>query len=157
MNRRNNYKDDLKLFKKLSDIGCALGTDFIVGHPGESEELWREGVKRLKELPLTHIHAFSYSKRDNTPSAKVKEQINGKIAKLRHKELTKIVKQKNYEFRLKHNKNLTVLIENSKDGIFRGYDEYYNQVAVESNEDIEHSWILIDSVEVKKEGNCATY
>jgi len=157
MNRRNNYKDDLKLFKKLSDIGCALGTDFIVGHPGESEELWREGVKRLKELPLTHIHAFSYSKRDNTPSAKIKEQINGKIAKLRHKELTKIVKQKNYEFRLKHNKNLTVLIENSKDDIFRGYDEYYNQVVVESNEDIEHSWILIDSVEVKKEGNCATY
>ena len=157
MNRRNNYKDDLKLFNKLADMGCALGTDFIVGHPGESEELWKEGIERVKELPLTHIHAFSYSKRDNTPSAKIKEQINGKIAKLRHKELTELVKQKNYEFRLKHNKELTVLIENSKDGIFRGYDEYYNQVVVESNKDIEHSWILIDKAEVKKEGNYAIY
>ena len=157
MNRRNNYKDDLKLFNKLADMGCALGTDFIVGHPGESDELWKEGIERVKELPLTHIHAFSYSKRDNTPSAKIKEQINGKIAKLRHKELTELVKQKNYEFRLKHNKDLTILIENSKDGIFRGYDEYYNQVVVESNKDIEHSWILIDNTKVKKEGNYAAY
>ncbi len=157
MNRRNSYKDDLKLFNKIADKGYALGTDYIVGHPGESDELWSEAIKRVEELPLTHIHAFTYSPRDNTPSAQIKEVINGKIAKLRHKELTTLVKQKNYEFRKTHNKNLTVLIENAKEGIFRGYDEYYNQVIVESQKDIEHSWILIDNCEAKSEGNYAIY
>jgi len=157
MNRRNSYKDDLKLFNKIADMGCALGTDYIVGHPGESEELWQEAISRVQELPLTHIHAFTYSKRDNTPSAKIKEQINGKIAKARHKELTSLVKQKNLEFRKRNSKNLTVLIENSKDGLFRGYDEYYNQVIVQTNKDIEHSWILVDSIEAKEEGNYAIY
>ncbi len=157
MNRRNSYKEDLKLFNRIADVGYALGTDYIVGHPGESDELWSEAIKRVEELPLTHIHAFTYSPRDNTPSAQIKDVINGKVAKLRHKELTSLVKQKNYEFRKTHNKNLTVLIENSKEGIFRGYDEYYNQVVVESQKDIEHSWILIDSCEVKSEGNYAIY
>ena len=157
MNRRNRFKDDLKLFNKIASMGYALGTDFIVGHPGESDEVWSEAIERIKQLPLTHIHAFTYSKRDNTPSAKIKEQINGKIAKKRHKELTNLIKQKNYQFRKEHNKNLTILIESKKDKLFRGYDEYYNQIIVESSKDIEHSWILIDKAEVKQEGNYAKY
>ena len=157
MNRRNSYKEDVKLFEKIANFGYAIGTDFIVGHPGESDEIWQEAISRVKQLPLTHIHAFTYSPRDNTPSAKIKEAINGKIAKARHKELTTLIKEKNYNFRKRNCNNLTVLIENSKSGIYRGYDQFYNQVVVESDKDIEHSWILIDSAEAKKEGNYATY
>ncbi len=157
MNRRNSFKEDIRLFEKIANMGYALGTDFIVGHPGETPQLWQEAIGRVEQLPLTHIHAFTYSKRDNTPSAKIKEQINGKIAKERHKELTSLIKQKNYNFRKEHSKNLTVLIESNKDNIFRGYDEYYNQIVIESNKDIEHSWILVESVEVKQEGNYANY
>lgn len=157
MNRRNSYKSDLELFNKIASKDYALGTDFIVGHPGESDEVWSEAIERVKELPLTHIHAFTYSPRDNTPSAKIKDRVNGKIAKQRHKELTTLIKEKNYEFRLKHNSNLTILIENSKDGIFRGYDEYYNPIVVESKEDIKHNWILIESAEAQEDRNFATY
>ncbi len=157
MNRRNSYKSDLALFEKIAGFGYALGTDFIVGHPGESEEIWQEAISRVKELPLTHIHAFTYSPRDNTPSAKQKVLINGKISKARHRELTALIKEKNYQFRLKNSNNLTVLIESKKDGIFRGYDQFYNQITVKSNKDIEHSWILIDKAEAKAEGNYAVY
>jgi len=157
MNRRNSFKEDIKLFEKIASMGYALGTDFIVGHPGESEELWKEAIARVEQLPLTHIHAFTYSKRDNTPSAQLKEQINGKVAKERHKELTNLIKQKNYNFRKEHAKELTVLIESKKDNKYRGYDEYYNQIIVESNKDIEHSWILIEDIEVKQDGNYAKY
>ena len=157
MNRRNSFKSDLELFNKIANRGYALGTDFIVGHPGESDEVWQEAIKRVEELPLTHIHAFTYSPRDNTPSAKIKERVNGKVAKKRHKELTDLIKQKNYQFRKKFNKNLTILIEDGKDGLYRGYDEYYNPIIVKSNEDIKHNWILVEEVDVKEDRNYANY
>jgi MiaB-like tRNA modifying enzyme len=157
MNRRNNYKDDLKLFERISQKGYAIGTDFIVGHPGEDEKEWAQAIARVKDMPLTHIHAFTYSKRDNTPSAKIKESINGNISKARYKELTTIIKEKNYAFRKEHNKNLTILIENGKDDSYIGYDEYYNKITVSSDIDIKNSWILVEEAKVKEEQNYAEY
>ena len=156
MNRRNSYREDLKLFEKIASHGYALGTDFIVGHPGESDALWKEAIERVKDLPLTHIHAFTYSPRDNTPSALIKERINGKIAKERHKELTTLVKEKNLHFRREHSNDLTVLIEDERDGLFRGYDQYYNQVFVKSSRDLKHNWIFLEKSEVEERGNYAT-
>lgn len=157
MNRRNSYSEDLKLFEKIAEHNYALGTDFIVGHPGESEELWKEAIKRVKELPLSHIHAFTYSPRDNTPSAKIKERINGKVAKERHKELTQIVADKNFLFRENHSSELTILIESVKDNLYRGYDQYYNLALVESPQDIVHNWISLGSSSVKENANYATF
>jgi MiaB-like tRNA modifying enzyme len=157
MNRRNNYKSDLKLFNKIARMGCAIGTDFIVGHPGESDEVWNEAIKRVNELPLTHIHAFTYSPRDNTPSAKIKDRVNGKIAKTRHKELTNLIKEKNYKFRMQNCKNLAILIEDEKDGIYRGYDEFYNPILVKSSSDIKHNWILVENADIKEDKNYAIY
>ena len=155
MNRRNSYKEDLKLFEKIASHGYALGTDFIVGHPGESDSIWKEAIERIKDLPLTHIHAFTYSPRDNTPSALIKERINGKISKERHKELTTLIKKKNLEFRKKHNKDLVVLIEDEKDGFYRGYDQFYNQVLVKSNNDLKHNWIFLENAVAKERVNYA--
>ncbi len=157
MNRRNRYKSDLALFEKIARKNIAIGTDFIVGHPGESEEIWQDAITKIKAMPLTHIHAFTYSPRDNTPSSKLKMDVNGKVAKERLKELTQIVKEKNYEFRKKHNKNLTILIESQKENKFFGYDEYYNKIEVKSSLDLKHSWIVIEEAVVKKEGNYANY
>ena len=157
MNRRNKFKEDLKLFEKIANRGYALGTDFIVGHPGESEELWREAIMRVELLPLTHIHAFTYSPRDNTPSALIKERINGKISKERHRELTALIKRKNLEFRKGHSSNLTVLIEDNKDGLYRGYDQYYNQVFVESKKDLKHNWIFLEEATAKEGANYAKF
>ena len=153
MQRRNSFKSDLKLFEKISNCGYAIGTDFIVGHPGESQEIWLEALRRVKMLPLTHIHAFSYSKRDNTLSASMNDIVRGDIAKARHKELTKIIKDKNYEFRKQHSTNLHVLFENGKDGVYRGFDQYFNRVVAKSDEDLSSNWILLDSVEVLYENN----
>ncbi len=156
MNRRNRFESDIELFNTIASRGYALGTDFIVGHPGEGEEEWQEAIERVKELPLTHIHAFSYSKRDNTASATMKPEIRGNIAKERHRELTALVKAKNYAFRRSHNTNLEVLLETGKDGVFSGFDQYFNRVEVTSNEDLGSNWVLLNDVEVSPDGNHAT-
>ncbi len=155
MNRRNEFKTDLELFRKIADQGYALGTDYIVGHPGEDEKEWAEAISRVKELPLTHVHAFSYSKRDNTASATMKPEIKGNIAKERHRELTSIIKAKNFDFRREHTQNLEVLLESGKDGIYQGFDQYFNKVSVTSDEDLSANWVFLNNVEVSNEGNKA--
>lgn len=156
MNRRNQVDKDLELFEFLASKGYAIGTDFIVGHPGESEEVWEDAMKNLQKFPLTHCHSFTYSKRDGTPSATMKPQVNGAIAKQRLKQLDDIIKQKNLEFR-KEQKSLDILIESSKDDIYTGYDQFFNPIEVSSSSDIVGDWIVCDQFEVKENYNVSKF
>ena len=156
MNRRNRFDEDLELFTALAEKGFALGTDFIVGHPGETLERWEEAWRHLQKLPLTHIHAFTYSRRDGTPSAAMKPEISGSVAKARLAQLTALVDEKNRTFREEHCARLDVLIESkTQDGTYQGYDQYYNKIIVASERDLEGNWIRIESATVDTECNHA--
>jgi threonylcarbamoyladenosine tRNA methylthiotransferase MtaB len=156
MNRRNRYESDKELFEMLCEKGFALGTDFIVGHPGESEVLWQEGLKNLQSLPLTHVHAFSYSKRDGTPSASMQESVPAKTAKERLHLLKDLIAAKNLDFRKKHRVALEVLIESRReDGLYEGWDQYFNKLVVQSGEDLCGEWISCENYDVKEEYNYA--
>ncbi len=157
MQRRNRFADDLVLFESIAAKGYAIGTDFIVGHPGESETEWEEAMARVKALPLTHIHAFTYSKRDNTASATMKPEVRGDIAKARHKALTALIREKNYRFRQTHCDKLDVLVEQGEEGRYSGYDQYFNKVTIESDLDLRSEWIRIEHAEAKEDGNYAHY
>jgi len=157
MNRRNVYRQDRELFELLESKGFAIGTDFITGHPGESEELWREAMLNAKELPITHIHSFTYSKRDGTPSATLKPEVNGKIAKERLHELNNLIESKNFNFRKNYSGNLDVLIESYKNGAYHGLDQHFNKIIVDSNEDLLGNWINIENYEVKEDSNYAKF
>ncbi|MBF7049774.1 tRNA (N(6)-L-threonylcarbamoyladenosine(37)-C(2))-methylthiotransferase MtaB, partial [Campylobacter volucris] len=111
MRRRSHTKNDLALFNELSEKGFALGTDFIVAHPGESEEIWESALENFKNFNLTHIHAFIFSPRDGTHSASMSERINGEIAKERLNTLKTIVEKNNFEFRKKQKQKLEILVE----------------------------------------------
>ncbi|PSM52657.1 putative tRNA (N6-L-threonylcarbamoyladenosine37-C2)-methylthiotransferase MtaB [Campylobacter blaseri] len=155
MRRRNRAFKDIELFNELSKKGFALGTDFIVGHPGESEEIWAEALENFKKFPLTHIHAFIYSKRDNTPSAKMKLDVNGKVAKDRLKMITNIVKLNNLEFRKKHYNELEILVEQIQDDYYTGFDQFYNKVFIKSEEDLRNRYVKVGDYEIKLSGNFA--
>ena len=155
MNRRNVYKQDKELFELLHSKGFAVGTDFITGHPGESEELWLEAMQNARDLPLTHLHSFTYSKRDGTPSASMKPEVNGKIAKERLHEIEALIKSKNYEFRKAFKGELEVLVENEKDGVYHGYDQHFNKIVIKSDEDLNGNWITIQNYEVREDYNYA--
>ena len=155
MNRRNVYNQDKELLELLASKGFAIGTDFITGHPGESEELWVEAMKNARALPLTHIHSFTYSKRDTTPSAYMKPEVRADTAKQRLHELNALIKRKNLDFRRNTNTKLNVLVENKKDGFFHGLDQYFNKIVIQSKEDLVGNWITIDNYDVKEEHNFA--
>ena len=153
MNRRNNLKKDLELFEELASLGYALGTDFIVGHPGEDEKIFNQALKNLEKFPLTHIHIFSYSKKDGTKSAMMKYSIKKEIVKKRLNLVKDLVDKKNLIFRKNLTQPLIVLVEQKKDDFFIGYDQYFNKVKISSNLDLSNSWVLLNNFEVEKEYN----
>ena len=85
----------------------------------------------------------------------MKPEIRGNIAKERHRELTALIKAKNYAFRREHHSQLEVLLENGKDGLYQGFDQYFNKVSVRSDDDLSANWVYLNNVEVTDVGNKA--
>ncbi|WP_104697541.1 MULTISPECIES: tRNA (N(6)-L-threonylcarbamoyladenosine(37)-C(2))-methylthiotransferase MtaB [unclassified Helicobacter] len=154
MNRQNRVETDFILLEKIAKKGFAIGSDFIVGHPYETPEIWEEALKNIKSLPLTHIHPFIYSPRDNTPSAKMPMTVDKKTAKERLNDLNKVIKQKNLIFRKKKSV-LRVLVESKKQENYSGLDQFFNRIVIKSHNNIQGNWLEIKDYEVREEGNYA--
>ena len=155
MRRRNNAFSDLELFNELSSLGFALGTDYIVGHPGESEEIWAEAVENFKKFPITHLHAFVYSPRRDTHSATLKSNVGGDVAKARLKVLQGIAFKNNENFRKKHNETLKILVEQKNGDFYEGFDQFYNKAKISSQNDITKEWLEVSEYEIKPDANYA--
>ena len=155
MRRRNNAFSDLELFNELSSLGFALGTDYIVGHPGESEEIWAEAVENFKKFPITHLHAFVYSPRRDTHSATLKSDVSGDVAKARLKVLQGIAFKNNENFRKNHNGALKILVEQKNGDFYEGFDQFYNKAKISSQKDITKEWLEVSEYEIKPDANYA--
>lgn len=157
MNRRNRALRDLDLFCELRSMGFALGTDFIVGHPGETPQIWNEAIENFNKFPLTHIHAFIFSPRNGTKSATMPIDVDSQIAKERLKTLQNIVAQNNLKFRQNNaDRPLDVLVEKQSNGdIYEGWDQYYNKIKIKSSKNIAKEWIHITDYEIMQESNYA--
>jgi threonylcarbamoyladenosine tRNA methylthiotransferase MtaB len=77
---------------------AALGTDIIVGFPGESGEDFADMEAFLERSPLTYFHVFSFSPRPGTPAA-VWTQVPPETKKERATLLRALARKKNLEFR----------------------------------------------------------
>jgi threonylcarbamoyladenosine tRNA methylthiotransferase MtaB len=56
---------------------AAIGTDVIVGFPGEERAHAEALVSFLEVLPLTHLHVFPYSDRPGTAAAAMGRKVSG--------------------------------------------------------------------------------
>ena len=59
--------------KLLPDV--ALGTDLIVGFPGETDEQFEESLAFCEEMRFAKMHIFRYSRRPGTPAAEFPDQV----------------------------------------------------------------------------------
>jgi len=56
---------------------ASIGSDIIVGFPGESEGHFAEMCAVLDRLPLTHLHVFPYSDRPGTAASSMRAKVDG--------------------------------------------------------------------------------
>jgi len=55
--------------------GCAVTTDIIVGFPNETEEQFENTLKLVEKAQFDGAFMFAYSKRTNTPAAKIDDKL----------------------------------------------------------------------------------
>ncbi len=77
---------------------ASLGTDIIVGFPGETDEDFAVMEAFLERAPLTYFHVFSFSPRPGTPAA-AWTQVHPETKKERATLLRALARKKNLEFR----------------------------------------------------------
>ncbi|MBG89264.1 MAG: tRNA (N6-isopentenyl adenosine(37)-C2)-methylthiotransferase MiaB [Verrucomicrobiales bacterium] len=68
-----------------------IGTDIIVGFPGETEEDFQETMSLCQELQFQNAFIFKYSPRKNTPAAKMPDQLPEELIEERHARLLNAV------------------------------------------------------------------
>ena len=62
---------------------ASIGSDVIVGFPGETEQDFEDLVAYLERSPLTHIHVFPYSDRPGTAATSRAGKVPGTVIRER--------------------------------------------------------------------------
>ncbi len=123
------YNDRVNKIREVMP-DAAIGVDVIVGFPGETEELFMETYNFLNELPITYLHVFTYSERENTEAAAMDGIVPIPERKKRNKMLRILSEKKKMAFyQTQLGKTLPVLWEHeNKDGKMFGFTENYVRV-----------------------------
>lgn len=122
---------------RKNDPKFSITCDLIVGFPGENDDDLRIMLDSIKNLDILKVHGFRYSVREGTLAAKMDKQIPEKEKKNRLNNLREISKISKFNYLNKMiNSMTTVLVEQSLNKRFFGYDEYYipHNIAYENSE-----------------------
>ena len=83
----------------VPDVG--LGTDVIVGFPGESDSDFELTLRLLEAAPLSYLHVFPFSPRDGTDAWSMPGKVPAAVIRERARVLRDLSRQKNFAFRRK--------------------------------------------------------
>ena len=150
MNRRYTTEQFEKIVKILRNTyeDVNLTTDIIVGFPGETEEEFSKTFEFLKRVKFYKMHVFKYSPRKGTKAAVMENQVSGNIKEERSKRLIELSNKNEIEYNNKYiGKEVEVLFEEKKDGIYKGHTQNYIMIYCETNENLENK---IEKVLCKK-------
>lgn len=154
MQRR--YKTDdyreliLKATNRIKDLG--IGVDVIVGFPGETEEDFLETYNFLKELPISYLHVFTYSERENTKAIDMPNPVDHVERKRRNNMLRILSEKKRNEFYQKMvGHDLTVLFERENhDGFMKGFSSNYVRIKHSYNPELINTFVKVKIAEVNE-------
>lgn len=119
MNRKGNKEEISALISKMRKKvpGLTLRTTLITGFPGETEENFTELAEFVKETRFDRLGCFAYSQEEDTPAAKLPNQIGKEVkehrAELIMEEQMRIMEEMGEDY---IGKNVEVLVE--------GFDRY---------------------------------
>jgi len=121
-----------------------LGTDVLVGMPGESEEDFEDTCRLVRESPITYAHVFRYSEREGTPAVELGPTVAPGIRKERSTRLRKISAEKRRQYYRRYlGTTQDVLFEEQEAGHWCGYTRNYIRVAVCSTERLENTIVAV--------------
>ncbi len=124
--------------EKIPDIG--LGTDIMVGYPGEGQREFENSKLLLADLPVSFYHVFTYSDRKGTSSYKMTPKVSAAEQKVRYRHMVDLGRRKKEVF---YNSQVgsvhDVLFEEQKGDMWFGLTGNYIRVAVNSAEPLQNT------------------
>lgn len=116
-NRQINILE--KLRDKISDI--AIRTTLLVGHPGETENDFKELSDFVKEFKFDRLGVFTYSHEEGTHAGSLKDSISQKEKNNRQKHILDVQKKVSEELNLNMlNRVCKVIIDRNENGYYIG-------------------------------------
>lgn len=137
--KRELYQHRVELIKSLMPHAC-IGVDVITGHPGETDELFKESMKFIESLPVSYLHVFTYSERPNTRALDVEPVIPVPVRKKRTALLRRLSAKKRYDFNESF-RGLTrpvLFEEEEKNGFMLGWTDNYIRVKIPYSESVKN-------------------
>lgn len=153
MGRKRLTKDMGMLIRKICRKvpGIMLGTDIIVGFPGETDEDFGQTLQFLQELPIHYCHVFSYSHRHRSRSRMFKGEVPPKVIARRSRALRALGEEKHAAFlRTLLGAPQQVLFEQVKNDFWIGHTDNYVTIKTTSEKDLVNTFA--DVVPVAVEG-----
>lgn len=94
MNRQHSVADYLRLVERLRRArpDLALSSDFIVGHPGETDADFRATLALIREVTFASAFSFKYSARPGTPAALMADAVPEPLKEERLAELLDLLR-----------------------------------------------------------------
>ena len=133
MHRPYTTKNFAELTSRLVDEvpEISIGTDLIVGFPGETEQNFSETLEFIRSQPFAKIHVFPYSARAGTVAATLPNQIPSSTKKLRAGLALEISRDKSKIFAERLiGRTVEIISETSTDGVVDGLTKNYVRVYV---------------------------
>lgn len=156
--KRMNRKYSCEEFERVTEIlrkyfkDVNLTTDIIVGFPGETKKEFEKTYEFLERIKFYKMHIFKYSPRAGTIAAKMTNQIDGNIKEERSQKLIELSNKNEKEYNEKYiGKEVEVLFEEKKNGLWSGYTKNYIKVYCESEENLENKIINVVPLEPKEQ------
>jgi threonylcarbamoyladenosine tRNA methylthiotransferase MtaB len=127
--KRDLYTERVIMIKSLMPH-CCIGVDVIVGHPGETDDLFKDTFDYLHTLDVSYLHVFTYSERANTHALNIQPVVPQQIRNERNKQLRNLSYMKMQYFTQQHSGTTrNVLWEGfEKNGMMEGYTDNYIRV-----------------------------
>ena len=130
--------------QKMPDLG--LGTDVIVGFPGETELEFENTIRFIEEMPFSYLHVFSYSERPKTAAVFAEGKNDRGLIKERSDRLHELATRKKQTFFDEHiGQEIDVLFETvDSDGWRKGFTGSYLRVAVDPSTAEENEVVRVE-------------
>lgn len=151
--KRELYADRVEKIKQLMPHAC-IGVDVIVGHPGETDDAFKETYYFLNELPVSYLHVFTYSERPSTTALAIKPVVPGSVRAERSKMLHILSDKKRRAFyESQVGREARVLFEEDvENGVMQGFTENYVRVVAKYDPLLINETLAVRSVAVTPDG-----
>ena len=147
------YSDKVKAVTEQIEDVC-IGADVIVGFPGETDDEFNKTLNFIKNSPISYLHVFSYSERENTPAIDFENVVDKQTRAERSKQLRILSNKLQRAFYQKYlNTTHTALFEqDNKEGMIYGFTDNYIKVKLPFKEEICRTKQQIKLLEIDTDG-----